>query len=316
MNLELVKTFVAVLRLGGMRRAAESLHVTQPAVSARIRQLENQLGVRLFERVGRRLVPTESGRLLAQDCGTLLAAEEALLQRLEQLRTLRSGTLHLSTIDAASIYVLPEVYLEFRQAFPGIDLNVQVVETRKVLAAVRDLDVEIGFLALPVSHPQMELHPGVEVVPIYEDRMVCVASPTHPLASRRSLRLASIAAHPLVLYDRGSTTRALLDTVFSARGLTPNVAMETASPEAMKRLAEVGVGIAILPEAQVRAEIADGRLRRLVPRDARFKRRLGSAVRAGRQLGKAAQRFLDLVYRRWPPLAARNTQRAARRARS
>ena len=289
LNLELVRTFLAVARAGGMRRAAASLHRTQPAISARIRELELQLGAPLFERLGKRLHLTPVGRLLYEDAPALLRADEELFARLREAGAAERRVLRLATIDAASIYVLPRVYLEYRSAHPHVQLTVQVVDSRHVLAAVLELEADVGVLALPAAHPD------VEVTPFYEERLVCVAAPGHPLAAHRALRLATLAAEPLVLYARGSTTRARLDTVFQARGLVPNVAMETASPEAMKRLAEVGVGIAIVPEPLVREEIASGRLRQLLLRDARFTRQLGTAVRRGRVLPGAALAFLELL---------------------
>jgi DNA-binding transcriptional LysR family regulator len=126
--------------------------------------------------------------------------------------------------------------------------------------------------------------------------------------------LASLAARPLVLYSRGSHTRTCLDREFQSRGLTPQVAMETESPEAMKRLAEVGLGLAILPLAQVRQELADGRLRALEPRDARFTRTLATVTRKGRRLGTESRAFLEQLWRRWPPQSPRPPRR--RRARS
>jgi DNA-binding transcriptional LysR family regulator len=296
LNLELVRTFLAVARAGGMRRAATSLHRTQPAISARIRELESQVGAPLFERLGRGLLLTRAGELLLAEAPALLATEVELARRLRETGDTERSTLRLATLDAASIYVLPQVYLEFRKAHPRVQLTVQVVDSRRVLAAVQELQVDVGVLALPI------VHADVDTVPIFEDSMVCVAARGHPLAARRSVLLATVAAEPLVLYGRGSTTRATLDAVFQHHGLIPNVAMETASPEAMKRLAEVGVGIAIVPEELVREEIASGRLSRIAVSNARFARRLATAVRRGRELPAVARGFLDLVYRRYPPL--------------
>jgi DNA-binding transcriptional LysR family regulator len=142
-------------------------------------------------------------------------------------------------------------------------------------------------------------------VPVFEERLVCVASASHAGARRRGMQLQELAGEPFVLYGRGSTTRAILDAAFAAAGFAPQVAMETASPEAMKRLAEVGVGITVMPEALVGDEVAAGRLVRLAVDDVRFERRLGTAILRGRTLSAAARRFLEFVQRRFPPLAER-----------
>jgi DNA-binding transcriptional LysR family regulator len=310
LDLALLRTFLAVVRAGGMRRAADELLVTQPAVSARVRQLEHELGVTLFERVGRAVRPSEAGRLLLEEIPHVLAAEEALRDRMQHYRGLGQASLQIATIDAVSIYVLPEIYLEFRRAHPDIDLRVRVTDSSHVLDAVRQLDAEVGFLALP-PHPQRPEHEDeLEFHPIYEDSMVCVASPQHPLSQRRSVSLGSLADSPLVLYDRTSTTRAVLDTVFEHGGVVPNVAMETASPEAMKRLAEVGMGIAILPEPLVRADLKSGTLSRIRVTGTTFRRVLATVLRRDRRLGPATQDFLQRVGARFPE---RHTAHARRK---
>lgn len=283
-------------RLGGMRAAAAALHITQPAVSVRVRELEEALGVQLFERVGRRVEPTETGRLLLQEGPGWLASLDELVRRLQHSAGLERRTLRLATIDAASIYVLPEVYLEFRRSHPRVQLTVQVVDSRHVLAAVAGREADLGVVVLPVSHPD------VDATPMFEEKLVCVAAPDHPLVRRTPVSLSALAGEPLVLFGRGSTTRSLLDAVFEAHGVAPNVVMETASPEAMKRLAEVGVGASILPEPLVRGDLAAGRLGRVHLRNAGFVRRLATVVHRGRDLPPPAREFMNAVLRRHRPL--------------
>ena len=295
---DLLRTFVAIVRAGGVRRAADTLHLSQPAVSARRRELEAQLGVPLFERLGRRLVLTAAGRRLLEAAPAWLASGDALARDVQAAGHSARCALRLATIDAASIYVLPSVYLEYRRAHPAIQLNVQVVDSRAVLQAVRNLDADVGVLALPAAHPD------IATTAFFTEELICVARPGHPLARRGAVPLSAVAAEPLVLYARGSMTRRTLDAVFDAHGITPNVVMETASPEAMKRLAEVGVGLALVPERLVGDEVERGRLSLVRLRDATFTRRLATARHRQRELPTAAQRFLETLYRRYPPVAA------------
>lgn len=296
MDLELVRTFLAVVERGGVRRAATHLHRTQPAVSARLRELQKQVGTPLFARAGRRLELTVAGEVLAQEAPALLAAEAALEERVQDAAARGRARLRLATIDAASIYVLPALYGEFRVQAPHVQLLVQVVESRRVVELVVGREAEIGVLALPAAHHELQ------ILPVFEEELVCVAAAHHPLAGRRAHPLRALAAYPLVLYAHGSNTRAVLDAVFDAHGIVPDVAMETASPEAMKHLAQAGVGICIIPEALVRDDVAANRLSRLRTSDARFLRRLGTAVHRTRPLSPAGRDFLALVHRRYPPL--------------
>ncbi len=311
MDLALLETFRAVVRAGGMRRAAETLHVSQPAVSGRVRELERQLGVQLFERAGRRLHLTDAGRLLLDESAALLSASDSLQQRLNAFRTLQSGTLRLATIDAVSIHLLSGIYRDFVREHPQVELRVQVVDSHRVIEAVCDLEVELGFFALaPPGAPAVPA--GIEVEPFFEDELCCVASPEHELVGRRRLDLASVAGAPLILYSQGSHTRAMLDAAFRDAGVTPNVVMETGSPEAMQRLAEAGVGLAILPRTQIQDAQAAGRLQRLRPARTRFSRTLAIARRRDRHLGPAAQRLLQSVRRRWPATAPKRRSRDPR----
>lgn len=308
MNLDLLRTFLAIRRAGGMRAAAASLHVTQPAISARIRELESRLGAALFERLGRRLVLTEAGRIVAAEAPALLEAAADLERRVQETERSQRGSLRLATIDAASIYVLPPIYVEYRRTHPHVQMTVQVVDSRRVLASVVEMEVDVGVLALPAAHPEVEFHT------IFEDPLVCIAAPTHPLAHGRRTRLAEVASQPLVLYGEGSTTRGILDAVFSAHGVVPNVVMETASPEAMKRLAEVGVGLTVVPRALVRDDLAAGRLVQVPVRDVVFSRSLATAVRRGRRLPATARSFLELVHARYPEAGSVEPKRAGGRS--
>src|SRR5262245_54409468 len=221
----LLQTFLAVVRAGGMRRAATGLHVSQPAVSARIRELESRLGVRLLTRLGRGIELTAAGRLLAEEAPALLAAHTSLVERLQAVDTAARATLRIATIDAASVYVLPPVYLDYRALHPDVTLIVQVVDSRHVAAAVRAAEADVGVATLPVRDAELDC------VPIFEEELVCVApSPAAGSAPGAGTPLSDVAAHPLILYPRGSTTRALLDAEFASRGIDPNVVMETASP--------------------------------------------------------------------------------------
>src|SRR5262245_55468959 len=168
MDPELLRTFLAVVEHGGLRRAAASVHCTQPALSARLRELEREIGARLFERVGRKLELTEAGRRLAADAPALLAAAADLAERVRATDASDRGRLRLATIDAASIYVLPALYLEFRRVHPAVQLLVQVVDSRRVAALVQSREVEIGVLALPATNPELD------IVPVFEEELVCV----------------------------------------------------------------------------------------------------------------------------------------------
>lgn len=303
MELNQLRCLVETVRLGGVGAAADALHVSQPAVSAQLRRLQETVEEPLFERRGRRLVPTEVGRHLSAQAEDILRRVAALEESVRGLRSLERGRLALGTIDAASAYVLPEIYRDFHRRHPGVRVEIRVDDTTHLITALRAGDIELATTTMPGSAE------GLTVEPIYREPLVPVVHRSHPLAAKRRVTLARLSEEGIISYPAGAMTRGLIERVFEAAGAGYRSTMDVSSPEAMKRLAQAGLGVAILPRPVVSAELRAGSLVELSAGRERFARDITMVFRDRDALSPAARVFLGMVEAR----VGRATRRRPRR---
>ena len=244
-----VRTFAEIVRHASFSRAAESLHLSQPAVSHHIRHLEHALGARLLERVGRRAFPTAAGEVLLEHASRALAELEAARQAIQRLRGVVAGRVRLGTGATASTYLLPEVLRRLRARHPELDLVVVVGNSPDLAAAVVASQLDLAVLTLPVRGRQLV------TAPFRVDPQVAIAAPDHRWPRRGPLRPTDLAEAPMILYERGGTIRAVIDTWFQRAGVRPRVAMELGNVEATKRLVAAGLGVSVISAVAVRAEL-------------------------------------------------------------
>ncbi|MBI4719751.1 MAG: LysR family transcriptional regulator [Chitinivibrionia bacterium] len=289
MELRQLKYFLSAIRHGSVGAAADEHYVTQPAVSIQLKKLEEELGEKLFSRRGRRIVPTPAGQIVVSQGEEVMKRLASLAGSVRELTGMQRGELRIGTIDAASIYVLPRVFRSFRSAYPGIDINVEVAESARLVGDLTAGKIELAIVTLPLKGDAFEM------MPIYEDRMVLVVHPRHALAGIKKRVLKAVAETGLITYPAHSTTRGIIEDVFRRNGLPLRAAMEVTSPEAIKRLTEAGLGASVLPLPLVAGEIRRGALRRLPTGSVRFVRILGMIHRKQDVLSPPARTFLDIV---------------------
>jgi DNA-binding transcriptional LysR family regulator len=275
-----VEAFLAVGTFGGFRRAADALRVSQPAISARIKALEDSLGVRLFERGRTGLALAPAGRALRPHAEQLLHALALARQAVHDLRPATGGALTIAAALSICTYLLPDVLKRFQAAHPKTLITVRSGHSKEVLEMVLAGEAELG-LARSLHHPE------VETVSLRDDPLILVSAPGAPIARARGARLEAIAAQPLILFDRGSSDWTLSHGLFRRAGLVPNVVLEVESIEAAKRMVERGIGLAFLPQLAVVQEI---RRRRLIAIDVRN--------------AEPLSRSLDVIHPRQRPLGA------------
>jgi DNA-binding transcriptional LysR family regulator len=293
MDIRSLRYFLSVVRSGSVSAAAEENFVTQPAVSLQLRKLETTVGQRLFVRRGRKLAPTAAGLALAARAEEIVGSMDALDAELRGLNQLEHGHLRMGNTDAASVYVLPEVYRTFHRSYPGVRIEITIGDTRHLLDALASARIELATATLPVEGP------GLVVRPIYREDLVPVAHPGHPLASHRRVSLHDLAEEGIIAYPAGSTTRRMVDAVFEAKRVSVRARMEISSPEAMKRLAQAGLGVTILPRPVVTAEIRRKALKLIALDGVRFEREIGIVHRGLDSLSPAARVFLQMVEKKF-----------------
>jgi DNA-binding transcriptional LysR family regulator len=249
-----LESFVEVARTGSVSRAAEALFVTQPALTARLKSLESDLGVELFVRSARGMKLTDAGRAFLPYAQRTLRLVTEGRQAISDLREGATGELVIGAAPAVSTYLLPAILKSFRRAYPNVRLGVKTGHTEEVLEMVLRQDVHIG-LGRPVRHPEVEL------IPVFEDEMLLVVSRRHPFASRTKVRMDELASERLILFDRTSSYHELTSALFREAGVVPVSVMELDNVEAAKKMVQEGLGVALLPRMALAVELRSRSLR-------------------------------------------------------
>lgn len=272
MQLAQVEGFVEVARTGNVSRAADRLYVTQPALTARIRALESELGTELFVRGRRGMALTDAGRAFLPYAERALASIRDGAGLVEELAEGGAGELVLGAAPAVSTYVLPGLLVRFVAAQPRVRLVVRTGHSEEILEMAIRGEIAIGLV-------REIRHPLISARPLYDDELVPVAQPDHPLASRPDLAVGSLREARLILFDRTSSYYELTNALFREAGVAPAGVMELDNIDAAKQMVLAGLGVALLPHTAVARELAAGSLRRLPLREARTIRRRIVAIR-------------------------------------
>jgi len=240
LNLDQLHAFREVVALGSVSAAAQALNLTQPAVSLQIRQLERRLGVRLLERLGRRIEPTAAGRELLPHVGRIEAAVGEAVRAMADQAGAVGGRVRLGTGATACIYLLPRILRDLRSRFPRLDIVVRTGNTPEILRALEDNAIDIALVTMPA--------PGraLDATPIVEDEIVAVFAGQAAVPEER-LTAAALAELPVVLYEPGGNSRRVIDEWFRRAGVTLKPVMELGSVEAIKELVGAGLGCGLLP---------------------------------------------------------------------
>jgi DNA-binding transcriptional LysR family regulator len=264
MDLQLahVKTLEAVARHGSFSRAAAELHLTQPAVSMHVRQLEGHLGLPLLDRLGKRAFPTRAGEVLLAHAARALGELEAGVAMVQRLRGIVAGRVRIGTSASISIYLLPPVLRRVRARHPDVELVVVTGNAPEIARAVVANALDLGIVSLPVRDRELT------VLPFYRDELVAIAPPQPAWRKRRTIGAAELAREPLILFEQGSTQRRVVESWFHRAGISPAHAMELGNTEAIKQLVGAGLGLSLGSWFAVRGDARAGRLvaLRLVPR--------------------------------------------------
>lgn len=290
MELHQLTTFESVVALGSFTRAAESLCLTQPAVTRQIAALEAELKTRLFDRLGRTVRMTTAGETLHRYAAAIVRMEREARQAVADVDAGAAGRIIVGASNTLATYVLPELLRCFRAEYPQVEVAVHTGVSADVLEMVRANDVDLGLVTAEVSDSGLSAHT------LGEFATVVVVPPGHPLAGLQSVTAAELADHPLILMESGTSLRTYVDRVLSAAGVQEQVAIEMDNVEAIKRMIEAGLGISMLPEVAVGAEISAGRLVSLklagIPQ---ANRQIRQVYRRDKYLTVAVRAFIEIA---------------------
>jgi DNA-binding transcriptional LysR family regulator len=289
MNLHHLRVFARVAEEGGFTRAAQALRLSQPAVSKAVRQLERQTGVPLFERAGRATRLTAAGDALFARARELFAVEQSAEEELRALRGLNGGVLRVGASTTVATYLLFPYLARFRRANPRVELRVSSANTRAIARALLERRLDIALVEGPVRHPQ------IGIVPWREDELVVIAPPTHRLATKHSIQLRELSREPLIVREPGSGTRKVAERALAAHDVSPPVALQLGSTEAIKQAVAAGLGVAFVSRFAVEDQVKLGRIAAIRVREAALGRMLTELRLRGRAIGPGAMAFRKLL---------------------
>jgi len=292
-RLKPLRAFCQVVRLGSISRAAEALYLSQPAVTLQLQALEQALTVTLFERVRRRLTPTREGQMLYELARPLVEGLDALPETFrQQVQGMDAGRLDIAANSTTTLYLLPRIIARFRQQQPSVKLHLHNAITADGINLVRENTVDLSFGSM------VDVPADIRYTPVYRFGQVLITPPDHPLANLKSLTLAQMGTHDLILPPRRQVTWRLVDHVFQQRRLPYRVALEVDGWEVIKQYVAMGMGISIISSICLNPD--DSQRLAICPLEQTLPgtfppRSYGVITRKNKHLSPAARAFIALI---------------------
>jgi DNA-binding transcriptional LysR family regulator len=287
-----LRAFVAIAESGTFTAGALRVHVTQAAISMQIRQLETEIGAKVFVRAPRHVILTEAGEQLLRRARHILREHDAALDEIAELAGAERGRLRIGSASAMVLTEqLPSILKELRKQHPAADISVTSGTSEVLVDQILAGEVDVAFVSLPVDVR------GIKTERLSEDQLVAIASPRHRLAKQRTIDAYTLAGERLILGERGGNTRRLIDQFFAQAGVTLRVAMELSRQQAIKRMVEEDMGVGIVPLQSVKEEVEKGRLIRWWIEGAQINWELGIAQLSNGYDSPIMQKFVSLAHR-------------------
>ena len=288
MDLDQLHTFLEIVRLKSFSKAAQTCFRTQPAISAQVRQLEQELNTALFDRLGTRISLTAAGKIFARYAEEILGLRRQAQDEIHELERAPRGELIIAANEATCIHVLPRVFSEYKQRFPNVQLNVDRSYGAKVLDAVMENLADFGITQLPVQEKR------IQVVRIHSDEIRLIVPAGHPLTDKLSVSCYDLLPYQLLLPKTGTTRRKLNEWLEVVED-SLLISMELDSTEMIKRFVQAGLGLGFVAASHCREEVEAGRLVTLPLAPEPMLRRVGLIYRKDKALSKAALGFIQVM---------------------
>jgi DNA-binding transcriptional LysR family regulator len=252
-----LQVFHTVARLLSFTKAAETLHMTQPAVTFQVRQLEEYFNTRLFDRTHNRISLTEAGETVYHYADKIFELYAEMENAVREMTGEISGSLTIGASTTIAEYMLPALLGDFRSQYPDVTIHLKVSNTDGIVSMVENNTIDLGVVEAPVSNKNLV------VDKCRDDRLVAIVPPNHELATRKSVNMSELLDYPFICREEGSGTREVIEHYICKTDecrQTLNVAMELGSPEAVKGAVEAGMGISVVSNATIQKELRLGTL--------------------------------------------------------
>lgn len=292
MDLHQIEIFCTLIKLRSFSKAAEALYLTQPTVSGHIKNLETELGVRLLDRLGKRVIPTEEGEVLYRHGLKLLDLRDQAKQEIEGLSGTVSGALKIGGSTIPGAYVLPSFIRTFRKRYPAVSIQLIIEDTAKIAELVVNGELCMGVVGARITNPSLEMHP------FQKDELVLAAPPDHPWARRGSIPVEALTKEPFILREEGSGTRRIMEDRLAKAGLSVgelNVVAVMGSSDAVRQAVKAGLGVSILSVRALQDDREAGRLATLRLKGVKLERSFFVILLKGRSRTPVCKAFVDFV---------------------
>lgn len=283
-----LSAFLAVAEHASFSRAAEQLHLTQPAISKRIATLENQLEVRLFDRIGRHVSMTEAGRALKPRAEQIISALKDTRRALGNLSSQVQGRLSMATSHHIGLHRLPPVLRMYTAHYPDVALDIDFLDSEVAYEKVLHGEIELAVITLA---PTIEA--PIIAKTVWDDPLDFVVAPDHPLAGLKRVDLAELAAYPAVFPGANTFTHKVVSRLFQQRGVLPQISMSTNYLETIKMMVSIGLAWSVLPRTML-----DEQVKALHVPDVALQRQLGVIWHSGRTLSNAGRALVQQLDRK------------------
>jgi DNA-binding transcriptional LysR family regulator len=288
MDFDQLITFLEVARQGSFSRAGEKVFRSQSAVSAQIRQLEQEYGDRLLDRSGKTVKLTPAGQIFYEYAERLKALRDESLTAVADHSGTPRGTLRVGANEATCLYVLPEVFAEYCRRYPLVQISIYRKFTYKIVEKLENGAIEVGILTLPITSPSLKIQS------IFRDKLMLMVSPKNPLAKHKTVSVSDVVKHPL-LFPKTGHARRLLDKLFRPYNAELQVRMELPSVGMIKNFVAADLGVSLISASFAKDEVESGKVKLIDLQDAELFRELGLAYRRDRTLSVASTAFLTLL---------------------
>lgn len=285
MQINQINAFLAIAELESFSLAADKLHVTQPAISKRIRQLENHVNAPLFDRIGKRSILTPNGKAFKPHAERILQELKSFRSGLSRQQAAPSGSLSFATSHHIGLHRLPPTLRAFKIQYPQVDLDLRFMDSEDACAAVADNELELAIVTLPEQRDER-----LVCEPVWIDRLVVVMAADHPLAGAPGIEASDLLRHAAILPSIGTFTRKIINNLFAGDEDRLNIILETNYLETIKVMVSANLGWSILPQSMTDATLIS---RELWGPD--VIRPLGIVTRKKRTLSLSSSAMIDLL---------------------
>lgn len=293
MDLKHLETFCKVAETGSFSRAGEAVYLTQPTVSGHIASLERSVGLKLFDRLGRKVALTSGGKIFYRYARDILKLRDDALNAIYEFSHVIKGRIRIGGSTIPGEYFLPKVMGSFQREAPGISISLAIADSQEIVDRLLEGEIEIGVAGMMFEGER------VDAYPLFHDRVIIIGSSQHPLVANKEISWDDLQSVPLLIRERGSGTRKTFERYMTAAGYRLEdfrIVGEVGSSTAVKEGVKEGVGLGIISDLAVQEEIAGGRLQEIRIRgQSVFEREFFAVVPKERELSPPVRRFLEFL---------------------